>query len=60
MKVLGKDDNREVGEDDRDLLKGKALEDWMSALWGDPDNEVVSSLDDEMKRWAADKAYEGL
>ena len=60
VKVLGKDDNREVGEDDRDLLKGKALEDWMSALWGDPDNEVVSSLDDEMKRWAADKAYEGL
>jgi len=60
VKVLGKDDNREVGEDDRDLLKGKALEDWMSALWGDPDNEVISYLDDEMKRWAADKAYEGL
>ena len=60
VKVLGKDDNREVGEDDRDLLKGKALEDWMSALWGDPNNEVISYLDDEMKRWAADKAYEKL
>ncbi|GAI81551.1 unnamed protein product, partial [marine sediment metagenome] len=60
VKVLGKDDNREIGEDDRDLLKGKALEGWILALWGDPDNEVISYLDDEMKRWAADKAYEGL
>jgi len=42
------------------LLKSDALNQWVSALWDDPENEVISYLDDEKKRWAADKAYEEL
>jgi len=60
VKVLDEDDNREIEEGDRDLLKVEALNDWISALWDDPENEVASYLDDEMKRWAADRAYEEL
>ena len=60
IKVLDEDDNMEIEEDDRGLLKFKELEDWISALWDDPEYEVTSYLDDEMKRWAADRAYEGL
>ena len=60
VKVLDKDDNRKIEENDRDLLKFKALNDWISALWDDPDSEVTSYLDDEMKRWAVDRAYKEL
>jgi len=60
VKVLDEDDNREIEEDDRSLLKVKALSDWISALWDDPEYEVTSYLDDEMKRWAADRAYKEL
>ena len=60
IKVLDEDDNREIEEDDRSLLKVKALSDWISALWDDPDNEVTSYLDDGMKGWAADRAYKEL
>jgi len=42
------------------LLKGEALADWVAALMKDPENEVISYMNDELKKWAADKAYEGL
>ncbi len=60
VKILDKDDNREIEENDREMLKAEALSNWVLALWDDPENEVISYLDDETKRWAADKAYEGL
>jgi len=60
VEVLGEDDNREIDEDDRDLLKTEALNGWVLALFEEPENEVTSYLDDEMKRWAADRAYKEL
>ena len=60
VKVLGADDNREIDEEDRELLKDKALNDWVSGLFEEPENEVVSYMDTEMKRWAADRAYKEL
>lgn len=58
VKVLDKDDDREIEENDRALLIAEALNKWVAALWDDPENEVVSYMDDEQKKWAADKAYE--
>jgi len=61
VKVLAVDEGREIEEDDRELLKAKAFSDWALSLWDAPENSVVASyMDDEQKRWAADKAYEEL
>jgi len=60
VKVLDEDENREIAEYDRELLKGKALNDWIFEVSEAPENEVVSYLDDGMKRWAADRAYAEL
>ena len=60
VKVVDKDDNRQIEDDDRDLLKAKALDEWVSSLWDDPENEVDDSyLDDEKKAWAIEQATRG-
>ena len=58
VKVVGMEDNKQIEEDDRELLKAKALNEWVSALWDDPDNKVDSYLDDEKKGWAIWRAVE--
>ena len=55
LKVIDEDDNKEIGEDDRNFLKAKALDEWVSSLWDNPENEVDSYLDDEKKIWAIEK-----
>ena len=49
--VVDKDEDRQLEDDDRDLLKGKLLNEWVSGLW---DNAEIddSYLDDEKKWWA--------
>ncbi len=60
LKVLDEDGNRELSEEDRDLLKTAALNDWVASLWEDPENEIDDSyLDDEKKLWAVEKAVGG-
>jgi len=59
LKVLDKEDNRQISDDDRDLLKTKALNEWVLSLWSDTGNEVNSYLTDEMKEWAIEKATQG-
>ncbi len=51
-KVTEVDENREIAEEDRDVLKSNALSAWVNALWDDPDNNIVSYLDDEKTNWA--------
>jgi len=58
LQVTDKDDNKEIEEDDRDLLKSKALNDWVSSLWDNPENKVDSYLDEEKKAWAIEKVIE--
>ncbi len=58
--VMDIDDNREIEDEDRDSLKTKAFNEWVLALWDDPENEVDDSyLDYEKKGWAIWKATEG-
>ena len=59
LKVLEKEDNKQISDDDRNLLKAKALDEWVFSLWYDPGNEVNSYLTDEMREWAIGKATEG-
>jgi len=57
LKIIDKADNRQIEEADRDLLKAKALNDWLVALWDDPENVVDDSyLNDEKKAWAVERA----
>ena len=59
LEVLDKEDNKQISDDDRNLLKTKALDEWVLSLWYDPGNKVNSYLTDEMKEWAIEKATEG-
>jgi len=52
LKVLAEQDDRKISDDDRDLLKAKALDEWLSSLWDDPQNEIESYLDDAKKLFA--------
>jgi parvulin-like peptidyl-prolyl isomerase len=52
VKVVGKADDKQIEEADRDLLKAKAVNGWLEALWDNPENIVDNSLDDEKKAWA--------
>jgi len=60
IKLLDKDDNRKIEDDDRILLKAKALDEWVSSLWDDPENKIESYLDEDKKSWAILKAIEEL
>jgi len=59
VKVVDEDDNREVDEGDRDLLKAKAFDEWVSSLWDDPENKVESYLDSEKEAWAVEQSMKG-
>ena len=59
LKVIDSDDNREIEEGDRDLLKNKALNEWVSSLWDNPENKVESYLDDEKKELAVERVIAG-
>ncbi len=60
VKALDKDDNRQIEDSDRDLLKAKALDEWVSWLWDNPENEVESYLDDEKMAWAITEAMKNI
>jgi len=60
VKVLDKDDNKQISDDDRDLLETKALDDWVSALWDDPENKVNDYLESKDKLDAVERAAKQL
>jgi len=59
VKMVGIDSDREIEASDRNLLKAELLDEWVSSLLDNPDNEVESYLDDEMKAWAVEQAVGG-
>jgi len=60
VEVLDEEDNRQIEDSDRDFFKQKALDEWVSSLWDNPENEVESYLDEEKQAWAIDKAMQNL
>ena len=60
VRVMDIDDNKEIEDKDRDWLKAKLLNEWILALWDNPENEIDDSyLDYGKKEWAIWKATEG-
>jgi len=57
--VLDTDQSRPISDSDRDFLKRRALDEWISSLWDDPGNVVESYLDEEKTVWAIEKATGG-
>jgi len=56
LKVVDKDDNRRLEEQDREMLKTDAMNKWIQALLDNPENEVEIYLDNEQKAWAIERA----
>jgi parvulin-like peptidyl-prolyl isomerase len=60
IKVVAKESDREIGEEDRNLLKLNASHEWVSRLWVDPANVVDdSSLTAQKKQWAIEQVLSG-
>jgi len=59
LKILEQEDDKQISEDDRNLLKTIAVDEWVISLWNDPGNEIVNYLTDQMREWAIMKAMEG-
>ncbi len=49
---------REISEEDRDVLMAQVESDWLASIWDDPENNIVSYLDEEMRQFAIDKVLE--
>ena len=56
IKVADRDDNRKIEDGERELLKQKALSEWITSLWDNPENEVEDYLDNEKMAWAIERA----
>ena len=56
IKIVDKDDNRLIEENDRELLKAEAFRKWVETLWSDPGNRIENYLDDEQQAWAIERA----
>ncbi|MDO8567667.1 MAG: peptidylprolyl isomerase [Dehalococcoidales bacterium] len=53
IKVLEKSDARPLDDSDKQGLKTKALNDWVTSIWANPDNKIDDSyLDAVKKSWA--------
>lgn len=52
VKIDDIDSNRQITDDDRDLLKSDALNKWIEGLFDDPENRIESYLDEGKKLWA--------
>jgi parvulin-like peptidyl-prolyl isomerase len=58
FKVL-ESDTREISEEDRDILVAPIINEWLVSLWDDPEDNIDSYLDEEMREFAINKVLEG-
>ncbi len=56
VQVLGREENREISEEDRNYLTTKAYDNWYSELTSDP-NLIVENdlLSEDMRQWAIER-----
>lgn len=60
VRVLGVDIDKRITDDDRLILKRQALDDWLTSILSDPENEIEILLDEDKKTWAIERARRGL
>ncbi len=58
IKVLARDENRKIDDEDRQALKNKALIEWLQTLKANPENKIENLLNEEKISWAVNKATE--
>lgn len=59
VKVVDRDNDRKLSDEDRTHLIDKSFEDWVSALWSIPGNVVDdSNLTPELMQWIIERATE--
>ena len=59
VKVSEIDGNRQIDDENRNLLKTKVFDEWVASLWDNSENKVDHSyLTQERKAWAIQKAME--
>ena len=58
VKVLARDENRKIDDEDRQALKNKALIEWLQTLKANPENKIENLLNEEKISWAVNKATE--
>ncbi len=57
VKVLDVEEDRPLADEDREILKQEAFDEWVISLWADPDNVIEDYLDAEKVSWAATRAF---
>ena len=61
VKVVDKDDNREIDEEDRNYLLNQAYNDWVSELWVESADGIDdSNLTPEIRQWVIDQIMESI
>ena len=61
VKVVDKDDDRKLSDEDRSFLIGQLFDDWVAVLMADPDNIVDRSyLTEELNQWAINKVLKDM
>lgn len=55
LKVVDREDDRQIEDEDREVLKYTAFEEWLTSLWDNPENHIESYLDAEKQAWAISK-----
>lgn len=52
IEVVASEDNREIDEENRLILKNDVLNNWFEGLSDNPENNIVNHLDEEKTQWA--------
>jgi len=52
IEVVASEENREIDDESRLIMKKEALNDWLEELKNDPENNIVDHLDEEKIQWA--------
>ena len=55
IEVADMDGNRQIADEDRDLLKNDAFNNWVEGLLSDPENKIESYLDEDKKLFATSR-----
>jgi parvulin-like peptidyl-prolyl isomerase len=58
LKLLEKDANRKIEDDNRNILKTTALNEWVDSVLENPENKIERYLDEEKKLYAISQAKE--
>jgi parvulin-like peptidyl-prolyl isomerase len=60
VKLVGKEDNRKLSDDDRNKLIEKAYNEWTNNLWVSASADIIKALTDTEQQWAIDRAVKAL